>query len=80
MKYDPNLKYTWKPSDKFEMSGEQFSMILNSFRTILSTPEAQRILFIHHANNAVEDIIAKAVEEGVIVEVPIEEDKNTGVK
>jgi hypothetical protein len=80
MKYDPNKKWTWKPSDKFEMSGEQFSFILNSFRAILSTPEAQRILYIYNANNAVESIIAKAVEDGVVVEAPLEEKVNVGVK
>jgi hypothetical protein len=73
MKYDPNKKWTWSPDSKFELSGEQFGIVLNAFRSILSTPEAQRILFIYHANNVVEDIIAKAVEKGVIVEAPLEE-------
>ena len=73
MKYDPNKRWTWKPTDKFEMTGEQFGLILNSFRAVLSTPEAQRILYIQHANDAVEDIMAKAVEDGVVVEAPLEE-------
>lgn len=68
-KYDPNKRYTWKPEDKFEMSGEQFGILLNSIRGILSTPEAQRILMIHQANEAVEDIIAKAVENDIVKEI-----------
>jgi len=73
MKYDPNKRYTWTPTDKFEMTGEQFGLILNSFRAILATPEAQRILYIQRANDAVEDIMARAVENNVVVEAPIEE-------
>lgn len=67
--YDPNKKYKWNPEDKFEMSGAQFAEILNGFRTILSSPEAQIILRVQQANNAVEDIIAKAVEDDVVKEI-----------
>lgn len=69
MKYDPNKRWTWKPEDKFEMTGNQFGEILNAFRAILSSPEAQRILMIQQANNAVEDIIAKAVEDDIVKEI-----------
>lgn len=67
--YDPNKKWTWKPEDKFEMTGAQFGEILNAFRAILSTPEAQRILMVQQANYAVEDIIAKAVEDDIVKEI-----------
>lgn len=69
MKYDPNKRWTWKPEDKFEMTGNQFGEILNAFRAILSSPEAQRILMIQQANNAVEGIIAKAVEDDIVKEI-----------
>lgn len=68
-KYDPNKRYTWQPTDKFEMTGDQFGLILNAFRSVLATPEAQRILYIQQANNAVEDIIANAVEGDIVKEV-----------
>ena len=74
MKYDPNKRWTWKPTDKFEMNGEQFGLILNSYRAVLSTPEAQRILLIQRANDAIEEIMAKAVEDDVVIEIPSEED------
>jgi hypothetical protein len=67
--YDPNKKYRWNPGDKFEITGEQFGNILNAFRAVLSSPEAQRILFIQQANNAVEDIMAKGVESDIIKEI-----------
>lgn len=67
--YDPSKRYTWTPEDKFEMSGEEFGAILNAFRTILSTPEAARILMVHQANSAVEIVLAKGVEKGFVKEV-----------
>ena len=73
--YDPNKKYTWHPNDKFVITGEQFGFILNSFRAILSTPEAQRILLVNHANTAVENIMAKLVENDEIKEVNETQDK-----
>lgn len=69
MKYDPNKKWTWLPEDKFEMTGEEFGLILNSYRAILSSPEAQRILLIQRANDVIENIIAKAVENDVVKEI-----------
>ena len=69
IKYDSNKKWTWKPTDKFEITGEEFGLILNSYRAILSTPEAQRILLIQRANDAIENIIAKAVEEDIVKEI-----------
>lgn len=68
--YDPNKRYTWTPEDKFDLTGEQFGMILNAFRSVLSTPEAARILMIDKANEAIESIMIKGVEGGVIREIP----------
>ena len=68
--YDPSKKYTWTPEDKFEMSGEEFGIILNTFRTILNTPEASKILMVYEANKAIENIMAKSVEKGFVKEIP----------
>lgn len=68
-KYNPMSKYSWTPQDVFELSGEQFGMVLNAFRAVLSTPEAQRILLIDKANEAIESAMALAVEKGIVVEV-----------
>lgn len=68
--YDPNKRYTWTPSDEFTLTGEQFGLILNSLRAVISTPEASRILAAAQANNTLELVMAKAVEAGVVVEVP----------
>ena len=67
-KYNANKSYTWTPDDKFEMNGEQFGLILNAFRAILSTEEAQRVLLVNKANQAVEEVIVNAVENNIIKE------------
>lgn len=67
--YDPNKRYTWTPDDKFELSGNEFGLILNALRVVTSTPEAQRILLANEAAQAIEGIMAKSVETGIVKEV-----------
>jgi len=66
--YDPNKKYTWTPEDKFELSGRDFGLILNTLRAILAKPESQEVLLAHQASNTLEGILAQAVETGVAKE------------
>lgn len=68
-KYNPNLKYEWTPEDTFQLTGEQFGIILNAFRGILNTPEAAKILLIKKANDAIESVMIDAVNNGVIKEM-----------
>ena len=66
--YDPSKKYTWSPEDKFEFSGAEIGLILNTFRKILSTPEAEVILLANQANIIIEKKISEAVEKDVVKE------------
>ena len=66
--YDPNKKYTWTPQDEFTLSGAEFGLLLNSFRAILSTEQAQQVLLANRANEVVEAILARAVENNVVKE------------
>jgi hypothetical protein len=68
--YDPSKRYTWTPDDKFELSGAEFGLILNTLRSILSTEEAARILLANQASEVIEGIMAKAVEADIIKEAP----------
>lgn len=68
--YDPSKRYTWTPEDKFELNGNEFGLILNAFRALLSTEEAGRILLANEANQVVERTLAKAVEADVVKEAP----------
>jgi hypothetical protein len=66
--YDRNKAYKWTPNDEFLLSGAEFGTILNAFRAVLSTPEAQKIMTVERANEAVEAVLARAVESGQVVE------------
>lgn len=66
--YDPNKKYSWTPEDSFTFNGGEFGLILNALRAILNTPEAAKVLIANQANTAIEEILAKAVEAGVVKE------------
>jgi len=68
--YDPNKRYTWTPTDKFELSGAEFGLILNAFRALLATEEAGRVLLANEANQAVERALAAAVEADIVKEAP----------
>jgi hypothetical protein len=76
--YDPSKRYTWTPNDQFTLSGEQFGLILNSLRGVISTQEAGRILLAAEANNALEQVLANAVESGVVKEAPEEQQQSNG--
>ena len=69
-KYDPNKRYSWTPQDTFTLTGEQFGTILNAVRAVVGSPEAQRILAIVRANDVIEQMMVKAVEDGVVLEIP----------
>lgn len=68
-KYDPNKMYNWEPNSVFELDGKQFGTILNGLRAVMASPEAQRILSIARANDAVEEVMASATEKGIIKEI-----------
>jgi hypothetical protein len=74
--YDPSKRYTWTPATEFTLTGEQFGLILNSLRGVISTPEAARILLAAQANDSLESVLAKAVESGAVVEAPAEEQQS----
>jgi len=71
--YNPSKQYTWQKEDVFELSGEDFGLILNTLRGILNTPEATKILLANEANKAIENVMAKAVEQGTVIEVTEEQ-------
>lgn len=67
--YDPSKKYTWTPTDSFTFSGEEFGLIINTIRSILSTPRANEILMAARVNDILDKTMALAVEAGTVVEV-----------
>ncbi len=57
--FDNNKTYTWTPEDKFELTGEQFGLLINTLRMVQS-------LFptITQSGKALEDVLAKSVGAG----------------
>jgi hypothetical protein len=68
IKFDPNKKYTWSAGESFTLTGGQFGVILNALRATISTKEAQTILLANEAAIAIENVLAGAVEAGVVKE------------
>lgn len=66
--YDSSKKYKWDNKTEFTMSGGEFGLVLNTFRSILLTPEAEQILLVNEANKAVEKLLKQKVESGEIIE------------
>lgn len=68
--FDPTKKYIWNKDDQFPLSGTEFGVILNAFRAILNTPEAQAMFQAAQASDLVEHVLARAVESGLAKEAP----------
>lgn len=68
--YDPNKRYTWTPEDTFTLSGQEFGLILNTIRAVLSTEQAAQVMLAQKASEVIDSIMSKSVEAGVIVEAP----------
>tara|TARA_R110000744_G_scaffold204654_1_gene323434 strand:- start:102 stop:362 length:261 start_codon:yes stop_codon:yes gene_type:complete len=71
--YNPNSRYTWKPEDKFQITGQQFGLILNMVRSYLGTEEAGKFMLMQQTNDVIESIMKDGVNEGVIIEALEEE-------
>ena len=74
--YDPSKKYTWSTEHNFTISGGEFGVILNALRAITNTPEAHAIFLADRATGAIESVLARGVEAGIVKEVE-ETPKNT---
>jgi hypothetical protein len=71
--YDASKKYQWSNEDVFQISGRDLGLFLNTFRSILNTEEAARIMLVMKAADSIESIMAEYVEKDVIKEVVEEE-------
>ena len=67
--YDANKRYTWTPEDTFTLSGSEFGLLLNTFRAYLASEEAARFQLMVQSNEAIEKVMARAVEADIVKEV-----------
>jgi len=72
--YNPKSKYQWSNDDVFQISGANFGLMINAFRSILNTELAASIFMAAKANDAIEGMMKEYVEKDVIKEV-VAEDK-----
>lgn len=68
--YQPQKQYTWDPEAKFELTGGQFGLWLNTIRSIVASPEAVRVQQAMQCNEVIEGLMAQGVAKGVIIEGP----------
>lgn len=68
MKYDSSKSYSWSNNEEFILSGQEFGLVLNTLRAILSTEQAAQILLADRANDILERIMERGVEEGKLIE------------
>lgn len=66
--YDANKNYSWSPEDKFELSGQEFGLLLNVVRAYMVSEEAGKFRSMLEASKSLENILSKGVESGVIKE------------
>ena len=67
--FKPSASYQWKEDEIFELKGRDLEGLLNIVRTILGTPESQKVLLLSGVNSMLEGILLKGIEDGKVVEV-----------
>lgn len=66
--YDPRKNYGWAADTPIVISGAEFGLILNTLRRVVATEEAATIILADKACQAIEGIMSRSVENGVINE------------
>ena len=61
-------RFKWEKDAQFIIHGDDFGKILTAVRRTLSTPEAQNILMLARASEALEASLTEAIAAGVAVE------------
>jgi len=68
--YNPSEQYTWDPDARFELTGQEFGLYLNTIRGIISSPESIKLARAMEANNVIENLMKKGVENGTVRLMP----------
>lgn len=67
--YDANKKYSWKQEDVFTLTGQEFGLFLNIVRGYLAKEEALKFQGMVQANQVIENLLKKSVNDGIVTEV-----------
>lgn len=76
MEYNPEKQYTWKAEDKFELSGQDFGLIINIVKSLINTEEAKKFQLLFKANEILENAVKVSVENNIAQEIKTEDNEN----
>ena len=66
--FDPSKSYEWSPETPFTLSGEEFGILLQTLRGIVSSPETQKALLAVRSLGALESTLGRNIQAGVVKE------------
>jgi hypothetical protein len=66
--FNPKANYKWKNDSMFILNGEEFLAVLNGLRMTLNTPEAKRLFTAMQAAEVAENVLIRAVKNGIAEE------------
>lgn len=69
MEYFPEKQYTWKADDKFELSGQDFGLIINTIKSLINTEEAKKYQLLFKVNELLENSVKESVENNIAQEI-----------
>lgn len=68
VKFNPQANYTWQGADLFQMDGATLQFLYNNLAKKFENPHAQEVIADYQMFQAVQGILARAVEAGQVVE------------
>lgn len=66
--FDPQKKYTWEPTDKISLTGEQFGALTTIIQSLNQTELAQMFSAFKILGNVLGDVVKENVESGLFKE------------
>lgn len=70
-----NANLQWSVDEKFEIPGKDLELLVQVVRAQLNTPEAQRIMSLQMANEALNNVLDKGIQDNKIALVPPPEEQ-----
>ncbi len=68
-KFDPKLRYQWKPTDEFTLNGLEFEYLYNAYKALYGG-KTLAPFEIHSGHQILENLFLASVEQGVSIPQP----------
>lgn len=69
-KYGPGRNYRWEKEDTFELTGEEFALLLNTVRMEATNPQGAPAISIVECHKVLEALLLVGIEAGIVTEAP----------